>query len=196
MFSRRAIATALLVIVATSCGSTIGEGSPTQIDITTRGATTLASPDTTEVEEASTTEASYRTNRALPDDAGCTPINPEALPQGRWFAFVYNATLTSIEVDVACRFTGSQAELAAAEDGQTAEDGVYIRNDSLLRVELEINTGIGIPDLDENGNDIVPAVEFYPTWVGGVTDGTPVWITLDPTRIRTITPAPQQEDEQ
>lgn len=185
-----------MLVVTASCGSTVGESGPTQIDITAPDATTLASPDTTEVEEASTTEASYRTPRALPDDAGCTPIDPEELPPGRWFGFVHDATLTSIEIDIACRFTGTQAELAATEDGQTAVDGVYIRNDSLERVELEINAGIGIPDLDENGNDIIPAVEFYPTWVGGVTDGTPVWITLDPTRIRTITPAPQPEDEQ
>ncbi len=194
MFIRRATAAAALVVTA-SCGTTVNDGQ-TQIDITVNDETTIASPTTTEPEDASTTEASYRTPRALPDDAGCTPVDPEILPPGRWFGFVHNATLATIEIDIACRFTGSQADLAAAEDGQTAVDGVHIRNDSLARFELQINAGIGIPDLDADGNEIIPAVQFYPTWVGGVSDETPVWITIDPTRIRTITPAPLPGDEQ
>ncbi len=195
MSFRRLYALAVLV-VATSCGSTVGEAGPTQIDVTVGEiATTTAATTTSLLDE---TTASYRTPKALPNDAGCTPPDPQNLPPGRWFAYVYDATEFSIKLDIACRFTGTQAELAAQEDNRSAEDGVYIRNDSRVLVELEINPGIGIPELDEDGNDIIPAARFYPTWVGGADDGTAVWITLDPTRIRTITPVPdppEPEDE-
>lgn len=198
MMTRRVITTTVLaavLAVVASCGTTVGETGPTQIEVTVGAAgVTTTAPATTEA-DASTTEASYRTPKALPDDAGCTPTDPQSLPPGRWFVFVYDATESSIKLDVACRFTGTQADLAASEDNRVAVDGVYIRNDSQVLVELEINNGIGIPQIDENGNDIIPASQFYPTWVGGVADGTPVWITLDPTRIRTITPVPDSADE-
>ncbi len=183
-----------LVLALTSCGTEVTTGSQPQIDVTVGATTSTTEADA--IEEATTTEATYRTPKALADDAGCTPSNPEELPQGRWFAYVYDAGLSSIKIDIACRFTGAQADLAAQEDGERATDGVYIRNDSALLVELEINGGIGIPQLDENDEEITPATQFYPTWYGGVSDGTPVWITLDPTRIRTISPAPGEPAEQ
>ena len=83
----------------------------------TTTATTIASPITTEPNG--------------PSGSGCTPGDTVSLPEGEWYGVVVSASLSGIEFDLACWFTGEAAVTAAAEDGaEPPPNDYYVRNDN------------------------------------------------------------------
>jgi hypothetical protein len=69
--------------------------------------------------------------------SGCAP-GGDTLPDGVWFVFVKNASSETILFDLACFYVGAAARVAAAQDGEEANNDYYIsnRNSRLRRAPL------------------------------------------------------------
>lgn len=182
-------------LVGAGCSSDPGIG---QIEIAVPASGADSTGDTAVVDEigggsdqgaASTT--SFRLPTAFPDGSGCTPITDDELPAGRWFGYLRSISRSTLEFDLACSYSGSQAELAADEDGALLVGEVYVRNAEVDVRILETNPGIAIGRLDPaGGEDDFSDNFFYPEWrlVTAIPDaGLPVWISKDPPRVRAIT---------
>lgn len=61
--------------------------------------------------------------------SGCAP-GGDTLPDGIWFVFVESADRKRIVFDLACFYTGAAARVAAAQDGEEANNDYYISNKS------------------------------------------------------------------
>ncbi len=186
--SRTAATFVAITSIAAGCGSATAQ-SQGQIDVTQPTETTAASTSTSTTETDETTEQTYRPPPALPNGSGCTTTQDEGLPTGRWFGYLIEVSAGTFTFDLACEFTGSQAALAAAEDGETLEDGAttYVRNTSADRRVVETNPGISINELDDDGGEDVQTGAFYPQWFVSAPTGIPIWVTMDPTRVRSLT---------
>jgi hypothetical protein len=73
--------------------------------------------------------------------SGCSP-GGDTLPDGWWFGQVTDEVTDTLALDLSCFFTGQAAIDAAAEDGQTVENDVYIRNDSTTVRETPLADGV------------------------------------------------------
>lgn len=170
-------------LVLGACGRFSAEVSP-QIEIAPAalGTTTTVAPL-----ENESPASTYRPTLALAEGSGCNPSESEGLPTGRWFGYLIETRSGTITFDLACYFGGSQAKAAAAEDGATVVDGEpYIRNVLADRRVITTNPGISINVFDDSGDD-VQSGEFYPQWFLRAPNDIPVWITMDPSRVRSIT---------
>jgi hypothetical protein len=118
-----------------------------------------------------------------PDGAGCQP-GTDLLPDGRWFAFVESADLNGIEVDLACLYTGAEAEEAAAEDGEESPppNDVHIRNaDPLVRL-VPVPAGTTVRWFGQPGDPATETETDYGAWVaarGGRDHQPPVWLVVE-----------------
>ncbi len=186
--SHRALAICLAgsALIA-SCGSATAQSSG-QIEVT--NSPTTAEPTTTTTTVAGeTTQQTYRPPPALPNGSGCQTTQEEGLPAGRWFGYLIEVDAGSFTFDLACEFTNSQALLAAQEDDERLAPGetTYVRNEVADRRVVETNPGISINELDEDGGEDIQTGSFYPQWYVSTPVGIPVWVTMDPSRVRSIT---------
>jgi hypothetical protein len=63
-----------------------------------------------------------------PSGAGCSPGEVDTLPEGWWAGLIIEGEGTTVQFDLLCFFTGDGAVTAAEEDGNTAENDYYVRN--------------------------------------------------------------------
>ena len=144
--------------------------SPTTAAPTTAVTTTTAAATTTTAALTTTTDATTTTidTNSLALGAGCTP-GTSVLGDGRWFGYVDSADTTSIEFDLACWFSGDEAILAAAEDGEESPppNDYYIRNvnPQLRTVAVAATANVfWLPDTGDPSNQTtVP----YADWLAG-----------------------------
>lgn len=130
------------MIVLTACGGAVGgDTTTTGVESTTTTtsptSTTTAPTTTTTVTTAVTSGETTSTsvgNADGSDGSGCTPGTDGTLPEGHWFGFVVSTAADSIELDLACWFSGQAAIDAAAEDGEESPppNDYYVRNENEL----------------------------------------------------------------
>jgi hypothetical protein len=98
--------------------------------------------------------------------SGCTPGTVE-LPDGEFFGFVDDATAAAIMFDLACWFTGTAAEQAAAEDGEESPppNDYYVRNVNVTLRTVPVATGAEVGWLPETGDPTTATTVDYLTWL-------------------------------
>lgn len=97
--------------------------------------------------------------------SGCTPGTPD-LPDGEWFGYI-DASAADVTFDLACWFTGTAAERAAAEDGQESPppNDYYVRNlNSTLRI-VPVAPDAEVDWLPDIGDPATATKVDYVTWV-------------------------------
>ena len=114
--------------------------------------------------------------------SGCTPGTTE-LPDGEWFGYVDDATAAEITFDLACWFSGTAAEQAAAEDGQESPppNDYYIRNVNPTLRTVPVATGAEVNWLPSTGDPATATTVDYVTWLAEreTRDFRPgVWLTI------------------
>jgi hypothetical protein len=140
--------TAVLVLVALlgACGDDDDVAQATTTTAPTGGDTTT----TTLSEDTAPTTAVD--GAPVAEGSGCAP-GPGPLPDGRWYGLVDSASESEVSFDLACWYSASQAEIAAAEDGGEVTNDYYVRNedDTLRTVAVADDTTVtwypsGTPD--------------------------------------------------
>ena len=98
--------------------------------------------------------------------SGCTPGTTE-LPDGEWFGYVDNASTTAIMFDLACWFSGTAAEQAAAEDGQESPppNDYYVRNVNATVRTVPAAAGAEVKWLPNTGDPTTATTVDYVTWL-------------------------------
>lgn len=83
------------------------------------------------------------------EGSGCVAGNTEALPPGVWFAFAVSLSATEVELDLACWYSGAEADAVAASRGDPSPvpNGFYIVNDNPLLRTMPAAGAIGYPML-------------------------------------------------
>ena len=120
----------------------------------------------------------------VPDGDGCTPGNSDTLPDGEWFGFLVEAGEDDLEFDLACWFTGEDAELAAAARGEDEVPNDYlITNDNPALRTLPAATDLMVERLTEGVESETVPLEDYLDGEGFYADicpgpECPVWITV------------------
>ncbi len=136
--------TAGLVVVVALLVAGCGDDDAASTDTTTStvatsattGATTTAAPTSATTSSAVPTTSG---GAPVPDGSGCTP-GPAPLPDGHWYGLVVDATAEVLSFDLACWFTGDEANAAAAEDGEESPppNDYYVRNDNPASRDLPV----------------------------------------------------------
>lgn len=138
-----------LAVLSGACGDDdAADGTTTTaVEATTTTTTTIITTTTA----ATTTVAD---DSPVAEGSGCTP-GPGPLPDGLWYGLVESASDGEVSFDLACWFSGQQAEIAAAEDGEEVNNDYYVRNqvDVLRSVAVAADTMVtwypsGAPDDD------------------------------------------------
>jgi hypothetical protein len=98
--------------------------------------------------------------------SGCTPGTTE-LPDGEWFGYVDDATAADITFDLACWFSGTAAEQAAAEDGQESPppNDYYVRNVNATLRTVPVAAGAQVHWLSSTGDPTTATTVDYVTWL-------------------------------
>lgn len=115
---------------------------------------------------------------------GCTPGTADTLPDGEWFGFLVDATGDGIEFDLACWYSGEDAELVAAERGEPEVTNDYlITNDNPALRTLPRAVDLEVERLTDDlqtevisFDDYLEADGFYATMCPGLDCS--VWITV------------------
>ncbi len=87
------------------------------------------------------------------DGSGCVAGDTETLPPGVWFAFAVSLSATEVQLDLACWYSGAEADAVAASRGDPSPtpNGFYIVNDNPLLRTMPAAGAIGYPMLS-NGS--------------------------------------------
>lgn len=171
------VGAALAVSAVSGCGS---DGDPedaaatttSTLPTTTADATTTTTDSGEADEVTSTTTASAETaitvdpdpdpDLAVAEGSGCTP-GSDTLPDGRWFGGYTDLGEDALTFDLACWFFMEESEKAAAEDGDVAPSGFYIRNTNPATRDLVISDSVivrWLPDVNFNDLAEVPLATF------------------------------------
>jgi len=166
-----------LIVAASACSS--GHRSDAGGTSPTTAAAPAGSTSPTSSAGASTTTApppkppatpitiASSTDGTSPDGSGCSPSATATLPDGTWFALLQSIDTTkgTIDIDLACWFTGDAANAASTADNPGNEVPVpndyYVRNNATTVRTLRV-----VPDVA-----VVPLAELPggPTGVNGPT---------------------------
>lgn len=148
---------------------------PTTTTATTTVATTAAPPPppttTTTAPPPPPPEPTYSvdTGDFFPDPfpgsggahgSGCV-ADPGTLPNGVWFGFAEGFAGGTVTFDLACFFTGAQAEAEAAADGTEAFD-FYIRNQNPATYGESLAADVRVWFVDGTSTDVMFPTEIPP----------------------------------
>ncbi|MDH3540530.1 MAG: GerMN domain-containing protein [Acidimicrobiia bacterium] len=102
----------------------------------------------------------------LASRSGCTPGTGE-LPDGEWFGFVNDVTEDAVIFDLACWFTGTAAEQAAAEDGEESPppNDYYVRNVNATLRTVPVAAGAEVNWLPDTGDPTTATTVDFMTWL-------------------------------
>jgi len=160
MKTRSLTAMAVIVFSAGLAGCTDGGGATPVVTVT--AASPTPSPVVTPIVTptyAFTLDQTW--DLAAPDEAqgsGCTPGS--GLPDGIWFGYANSWTTSDIDFDMACWWTGAEAEAQAAADGVEAYD-YYITNDNTtVRVVSVASDAFGLKADVYNLSDTATWMEY------------------------------------
>lgn len=125
---------------------------------TTSPTTTQPAPTPTEVVDAA-------------EGSGCAP-GSGPLGDGRWFGYVVATSETTGEFDLACWFTGEQAERAAAEDGEESPppNDYYVRNVNEEVRSFAVDADAEVVWYPQFGDPGSETTIDYPAWRAALED--------------------------
>lgn len=177
----------MLALLAASCGdddfATTTTAVPTTASATTTVATTTTTilAVTTAATTAATTTLAPTTTAAIvyavvdahvlpavfgapgdPNGSGCV-VGGDLLPDGVWMGFAEAVGGGVITFDLACYFSGTAADAAAAADygaGAEAEEGFHIRNQNPKVFAVRVASSAAVYSIDAAGPTFFP--EPYP----------------------------------
>ena len=174
------IALGLAVALLTACSgeADVVTTSSTQPTTTTSGQETTTSTSLTPTTTVTTTGVP---EEAVPEGSGCTP-GAGNLPDGNWYGLVADFSADGISFDLACWFSGDDAVVASAADGEESPppNDYYVRNHNTLLRSLEVDASTpvtwypsGAPDDVAEGTfaDWTEHLAEEEIWFG-------IWVTI------------------
>lgn len=164
----------------TSAGGQEPTTETTQKPTSSSTATTAGSTSSSSTSSSSPTTGS---SQPKAEGSGCSP-GDGALPDGRWYGTVETTDDDSFDFDLACYFTGQDAAIAAAEDGEESPppNDYYIRNTNKTVRTLQVDPPADViwyPDAGDPGSE---TTTDYADWVEAVSDRglvLGVWVKID-----------------
>lgn len=147
---------------STESTQTTAEDRTTTTATVARPATSTSTPSTTGVPP--TTDAPD--SNSLASGSGCTP-DGDILGDGHWFGYVAGAEVGSLQLDLACWFTGDAAAQAATEDGQEPPPNDYYVRDLSDRVRTLSVEGDVEVTWYSSGDPTDEATITYAEWLTG-----------------------------
>jgi hypothetical protein len=110
--------------------------------------------------------------------SGCAPA-AGPLPDGLWFGFVAALDAASLPLDVACAFSGSNAQGQAQSRSEVAVKPIYVTNDATGIRTIPVAPGAIVRPLDASGAVAAPAplVSFASNAGSGVPMA--IWVYVD-----------------
>lgn len=166
-----------LALAGAACGSVRGTTDTQPPTSATFPAVTA--PATTPPSTTSTASTSSLVTYE-PDGSGCAPGAGD-LPDGTWFGLVASSDENAIEFDLACWFSGDDAELAAAEDGGEAPNGYFVRNTDLAVRLVAVDEEAVVTWYPNAGDPQSEETVQFATWVSESAKRGPVlgvWIDI------------------
>jgi hypothetical protein len=95
--------------------------------------------------------------------SGCVIGDRSTLPDGIWMGFVEDFVPGEITFDLACYWTGAEAEARAAADGEEAFD-FYVRNMNPRTFKVPISGSARVWFIDGTGSDFFPTEIPVTSW--------------------------------
>ncbi len=166
-----------ITLLTAACGTdSAGPDDPGRPGPTTSQPPTTAPPTT----QPPTTQPP---KAPVPDGSGCTPGEGD-LPDGRWYGFVAKTDADELEFDLACWFSGKDADKAAAEDGEEspAPNGYYVRNENPATRTVTVAKDVQVLWYENVGDPATEDTIPYAEWVTESADRDlmlGIWIEVD-----------------
>ena len=196
MKTKRYIAVILSLVVLGGCGSTIEPAGP-EPSVTAPPSTVAPQPtdpphpptSAPAVDPGPVATVPLPALEDGPAGMGCNP-GGDSLNDGQWFGFVSGGDDTSLELDLACWFSGTAAEEAAAEDGEESPppNDYYVRNQNPQLRSLPIAADAQVlwyPTGDPHSGTIVSYADWLTERSGGYPLG--VWVTIIDGSVTSVT---------